>query len=57
MKGKECLEAVVKKVNGKEEVFCGFSRIAFKKMQHCVFEGCILDDEIAEWESEKESDI
>ena len=57
MKGKECKKAVVKEVNGKEEVFCIFSLMAFKKMQHCVFEDCILDDEIAEWESEVDSDI
>ena len=57
MKGKECLEAVVKESNGKEEVFCRFSLMAFKKMQHCVFEDCTLDDEIAEWEAEVKSDI
>jgi len=54
MKGKECQKAVIKKVNGKDEVFCSFSLMAFRKMQHCVFEDCTLDDEIAEWEAEVE---
>ena len=57
MKGRECLKAVIKEVDGKEEVFCRFSLMAFRKMQHCVFEDCTLDDEIAEWESEVEDDI
>ena len=53
MKGKECLKAKMKMVDGKEEVFCVFSLMAFRKMQHCVFEDCTLDDEIAEWEDEE----
>lgn len=57
MKGKECLRAVIKEVDGKEEVFCRFSLMAFKKMHCCVFEDCTLDDEIAEWEAEVASDI
>lgn len=53
MKGRNCLKAVVKIINGEEHIFCRFSRIAFSKMQHCVGESCTLDEEIAEWEAEE----
>ncbi len=54
MKGRNCLKATVKKVDGEEQVLCRFSLIAFKKMQPCVGDNCGLDDEIAEWEGEND---